>query len=257
MEDVERKELTWKIKKSLHTLTVEELFQVAENMTLVPDLDFSRVVYGDEESCFDYICTYLNCKTLLELEDQGFSYLLSLRDAITKLIPSRVTEVSQPTVPEGDITQAPTLTQAVAATQGTVEINSTDTFPVDPNDPQTIEYNKLMANYEALGRKLAEFKITPPAQHTLTSTTMQSPHSRAMTSGDNSSDISYHGLCKQIEEGLKAGHPEGEIIQGVLRIIKPGQFKDMLINKDDLTLSELKSFMCSHLSEKSGSELFK
>lgn len=24
---------------------------------------------------------------------------------------------------------------------------------------------------------------------------------------------------------------------------------DMLINKDDLTLSELRSFMCSHLSE--------
>lgn len=106
MEDVERKELTWKIKKSLHMLTVEELFQVAENITLVPDLDFSRVVYGDEASCFDYICTYLNCKTLLELEDQGFSYLLSLRDAITKLIASRVAEVSQPTVPEGDITQA-------------------------------------------------------------------------------------------------------------------------------------------------------
>lgn len=51
-------------------------------------------------------------------------------------------------------------------------------------------------------------------------------------------------------------HSEGEIIQGVLRIIKPGQFKDMLINKDDLTLPELKSLLRSRLSEKSGSELF-
>lgn len=74
--------------------------------------------------------------------------------------------------------------------------------------------------------------------------------------GDNISDISYHGFCKQIDEGLMAKYTEGEIIQGVLRIIKPGQFKDMLINKDDLTLSELRSFMRSHLSEKSGSELF-
>lgn len=74
--------------------------------------------------------------------------------------------------------------------------------------------------------------------------------------GDNTSDISYHGLCKQIDEGLLAKYTESEIIQGVLRIIKPGQFKDMLINKDDLTLSELRSFMRSHLSEKSGSELF-
>lgn len=74
--------------------------------------------------------------------------------------------------------------------------------------------------------------------------------------GDIASDISYHGLCKQIEEGLKVKHTEGEIIQGVLRIIKPGQFKDMLISKDDLTLIELKSLLRSHLSEKSGSELF-
>ncbi len=76
---------------------------------------------------------------------------------------------------------------------------------------------------------------------------------------DSASDISYHGLCKQIDEGLKAKHTEGEVIQGVLRIIKPGQFKDMPINKDDLTFCELKSFMRSHLSENSensGSELF-
>lgn len=68
--------------------------------------------------------------------------------------------------------------------------------------------------------------------------------------GDNTLDITFHGLCEQIDEGLKVNHSEGEIIQGVLRIIKPGQFKDMLINKADLTLPELKSL----LSEKSGSE---
>lgn len=37
MEDGERKELVW--KKSLHVLTAEELLQVVENITLVPDLD--------------------------------------------------------------------------------------------------------------------------------------------------------------------------------------------------------------------------
>lgn len=54
--------------------------------------------------------------------------------------------------------------------------------------------------------------------------------------GDSVSDISYHGLCKQIDEGIKAKHTDSEIIQVVLHIIKPGQFKDMLIDKDDLTL---------------------
>lgn len=47
-----------------------------------------------------------------------------------------------------------------------------------------------------------------------------------------------------------------EIVWGVLRIIKPGTFKDMLINKDDLTLTELKGFLQAHLREKNSTELF-
>lgn len=49
--------------------------------------------------------TLTNCKTFLDLEDMGFSHLLSLRDAITELIASRVTEVSQPVVAEGAVHQ--------------------------------------------------------------------------------------------------------------------------------------------------------
>lgn len=51
----------------------------------------------------------------------------------TELIAIRVTEVSQPTVLGDDaVTLTPTLTHVVAAPQGTVESNITDTFPVDP-----------------------------------------------------------------------------------------------------------------------------
>lgn len=53
MEDGERKELVWKIKKSLHTLTAEELFQVVRNITPVPELDPVSAIQGDEESCVD------------------------------------------------------------------------------------------------------------------------------------------------------------------------------------------------------------
>lgn len=274
MSDGERKELTWKIKKRLHKLTAEELFEVAENITQVPDVDSSMVTKGDEEGCYDFICTYLNCKTLLDSEDQGFSHLLALRDVINEMITRRLA--------------VPTPVKVIN-TGG----NITDTSPIEPTDPLAVEYQTLMANYEALGKKLAECR-TSQAHHTPTSTgsphtdrsagtlaqdhsTTDPAHSRpdSMVSlrdlsflqrrefkihggqvGDSVSDISYHGLCKQIDEGLKARHTQSEIIQGVLRIVKPGQFKDMLINKDDLTLSELKSFMRSHLSEKSGSELF-
>ncbi len=59
---------------------------------------------------------------------------------------------------------------------------------------------------------------------------------------DTTSDITYNSICKQIDEGLQEKHPEGEIIRGVLHTIKPGNFRDMLTNKDDFTVTELKSF---------------
>lgn len=72
---------------------------------------------------------------------------------------------------------------------------------------------------------------------------------------DTTSDISFNSLCKQIQEGCREQHTDDEIIRGVLRIIKSGNFKDMLTNKEDLTVTELKSFLQSHLGEKNSTEL--
>lgn len=41
---------------------------------------------GDDESCYDNIHSYLNCKSLVELEDQGYSKLLYLEDIIDDLV---------------------------------------------------------------------------------------------------------------------------------------------------------------------------
>lgn len=68
--------------------------------------------------------------------------------------------------------------------------------------------------------------------------------------------MSYNSVCKQIDEGLKEKFSESEIIRTVLRMIKPGNFKDMLTNKDDLTVAELKRFLKSHMREQSSTELF-
>ncbi|CAL9699110.1 unnamed protein product [Knipowitschia caucasica] len=76
------------------------------------------------------------------------------------------------------------------------------------------------------------------------------------TINDTTSELSYNSICRQIEEGLKENHTQNEVIRGVLRAIKPGNFRDMLTIKDDLTVSELKSFLQSHLGEKSSTELF-
>lgn len=81
---------------------------------------------------------------------------MPLRDAITELISSRIIEVSLPTVSEEEVvTLISTSTPTVAAKQTRVENNVADTFPLKSTGPQAVEYEKLMAKYEALGRKLA------------------------------------------------------------------------------------------------------
>lgn len=73
---------------------------------------------------------------------------------------------------------------------------------------------------------------------------------------DVGSDISYSSLCKQIDEGLQEGFTESEVIRTVLKITKPGTFKEMLTNKGDLTVDELKRFLRAHIRDKSSTELF-
>lgn len=73
---------------------------------------------------------------------------------------------------------------------------------------------------------------------------------------DQGSDISYSNICRQIEEGGKEQFSDSEIVRAVLRVIKPGNFKDMLMTKEDLTVEELKGFLHSHLGERNNMELF-
>uniref|UniRef100_A0A674NT42 Gypsy retrotransposon integrase-like protein 1 n=1 Tax=Takifugu rubripes TaxID=31033 RepID=A0A674NT42_TAKRU len=73
---------------------------------------------------------------------------------------------------------------------------------------------------------------------------------------DVGSDMSYSNLCKQIEEGIQEGFTESEVIRTVMKIIKPGTFREMLTNKSDLTVDELKRFLRAHIRDKSSTELF-
>lgn len=51
---------------------------------------------------------------------------------------------------------------------------------------------------------------------------------------DTCIDVSYSNICKQIDDGLKAMVSESEVVRSVIRVIKPGAFKDMLCNHDGL-----------------------
>lgn len=67
--------------------------------------------------------------------------------------------------------------------------------------------------------------------------------------GDHSSDISYNNICKQVNKGIKEGFHDRDSL-GCAQNNKAWDFQRYVINKDDLTLTELKGFLQAHLREK-------
>lgn len=153
------------------------------------------------------------------------------------------------------------------------------------------EIQQLLTSYEELSKKITQFMPVATRQSVVQSPTKTLPRpqvkndSRNNTAehtndkvvslrdlsylhrrefkiqggqiGDQGSDISYNNICRQIDEGFNEQFSSAEIVRAVLRVIKPGNFKDMLMNKDELTVEELKDFLHSHLGEQNNTELFK
>ena len=87
MADSERKKLTWTIKKKLFNLSSDELLQLAKCISQEPTQ--AKLVNQDEESCIDYVCSYMESTALLESDDQGMSQLLDMKKIIDEIIAMR------------------------------------------------------------------------------------------------------------------------------------------------------------------------
>lgn len=60
-----------------------------------------------------------------------------------------------------------------------------------------------------------------------------------------------------MENGLRKGHSESEVIEAVIRAISPGlKLRDMLELKIDLTLPQLKTILKGHYREDDTSDLY-
>ncbi|XP_032434220.1 uncharacterized protein LOC116729656 [Xiphophorus hellerii] len=270
MSSGERKQLVWSIKKKLHQLTGSEAHLIATSLGDVEGLDSSQLTQNDEESCVEYLTTYLTCPTILGREDQG----LPLLKRLECFIDSTMTNRGHTTV--SFEAEASTSEQAISPVQ-----------PQDGYDPQGRNPTPSCAS-QSRNQQATSASVPPATGDPLLPTQRCSPQYSVPCSGnipshtgesmiamkdlpllsrrefkvhggmisDTTSEISYNSICKQIDEGLRENHTPNEVIRGVLRAIKPGNFRDMLTIKDDLTVSELKSFLQSHLGEKSSTALF-
>ena len=204
-------ELRRGIQQQLHQFIIssnsEMLYKLAESIQDeieggVPGKDASDL------ELYDFIVDFLKSDELASREDQGMSSLLIFKDLITGLQPSPVaTEEQQELMEETEFILAP------LAVDG-----RTNRSPVVNQVTDVIKLTDVAA---LLPRR--EFKL----------------HSGQIS--DSESDVSYSSLCRQIDEGLSENFTKAEVIRTILKIIRPGTFKYMLMTKDGLTVAQLNS----------------
>lgn len=284
-----RRTLIFKIQKRLLALNTIKLQTVASAVDEGKDTEDLAVL--SEPELFDIIVDYLKSEKLKDMEDEGMSQILHLDDMLDDML--QPAEVYGDAVGgadrggadvEGVVEAAPLQTEDAATRQQTSPTIATmDSHQLSPpgerdiHTPQPTMDRDNNAPTRNLTTASPARSITnraggiPPGRASpspssgehvvrLTDVAALFPRREFKLYGgqisDTGSEMSYSSLCKQMDEGLQEGFSESEVIRTVLKITKPGTFREMLTNKDDLTMGELKRFLRSHIRDKNSTELF-
>ncbi|KAI4875326.1 hypothetical protein NFI96_030093, partial [Prochilodus magdalenae] len=266
-----RRMLVYTIQKRLSTLNESQLQTVAH---AIHDEESTASPAGlSEPELYDFIVDYLRSERLRNMEDEGMSELLTLNDMLTNLL------AKEAETEKGDSAE-PLQTDHTPSQQPDPDQTSPDLHQTagtafsDTRLSRVRDTNASPRNYSNLTPARASTRGAngaPPGRLSLPSSIVDQvvrftdvaalfPRREFKLHGgqicDTGSDMSYNNLCKQLDEGIREGFSESEIIRTVLRITKPGTFREMLTNKDDLTVEELKRFLRSHIRDKNSTELF-
>lgn len=185
MADKERKCLVWDIRKSLLSLSPNELFRIATSIGTVPGKDPVELSSDDAEGCFEFIHSLMYSKDLLESEDRGMSELLALKDVVDDVVQSHV------------VTSPPELADTARAnTQPTTDtMTTTSSAKVLPDNIQ-----QMLLSYEDLSKKLLQFVNCPTSQDT-TQPALTQPTTVNSASSNSSAQpeaATYHSAAKML-----------------------------------------------------------
>lgn len=255
MESSGLEDLKLEVAGTLYTVTRDILIEVCDFLNIAGS-KLERVSGKSRSSLISYIIQHLEREELGELEDEGMSELLILKDKIFEL--------------------------QQAAQNGTSGHKTSDTNQTDEVQEQVgeaSEEEQLIKEIETLQLALALSRQNKAKQ--------PSTAKLSMSVGDNSAKqtpppfltlpwgrefkiagqigepgqkdkLTFSSLAHQIEQGISKGVPEIEIVDAVIRAIAPGlQLRSYLEGKTNLTLPTLRRILRSHYQERGATELYK
>lgn len=163
MSDSVRKSLLWDIRKNLLNLPARELFQIAKQISPLPDKDQSLLEEEDPEGCLEYINAFMYSKPLLESEDRGMVDLLVLKDIVDKVTQLQNTTIAgKPDVDvnvniDPDNPPPAQINMAVNTSEGSTTATASST-PDIPNQ----ELQRILLSYKGLSEQLMQCVNSSP-----------------------------------------------------------------------------------------------
>lgn len=257
MDSSELEDLKLGVGGALYTLTRDALVEVCDFLAIAGP-GFENVSGKSRSSLISYITRHLEREELSELEDEGMSELLSLKDKIIDLQHStqnRVPEQAVPDAKQAEAVQEPSgeellkkeierLQQALAFSQPE-KLKQTSGAKKSVDGVNIVELDQAPTQQTSLPRLAVqwnrEFKI-----------------SGQIGEPGQKDKLTFSSLAHQIEQGITKGFAEIEIVDAVIRAIAPGlQLRSYLEGKANLTLPTLRRILRSHYQEKGATELYK
>ena len=244
-----RRMLIFKILKKLPDLNVSQLQKVAT--TINDGQEIYNMDKLSEPELNDFIIEYIRSDELKAMEDEGMTQLLILHDLLHELSP----------VPDTGAAEVGDVAQQLMEDATTHQYEHSPSASKDENihtHLSTMDRDTHEPTRNVHLVRMSSSSTDPVVR--LTDVTALLPQRECKRHGgqisDTGSDISYNDLCKQIDTSLQEGFCESEVMRAVLKITKPGTFREMLTSKDDLTVEGLKRFFRSHIKDKNVTELF-
>jgi len=262
---IPRRVLLVKIQKRLLAVSTSQLQTVAS--AVHKDRDTEDLAVLSEPELFDLIVDYLRSEELKGMDDEGMSQILHLDDMLDEMLRPPDREDAGEGAGVAPIQMEDTATRqqtgSTTATVGSQRLSPTmdrDNYAPARNHATTSPARSINSAGGAPPGRASPSSSTGEQVVRITDVAALFPRREFKLYGgqisDTGSDMSYSSLRKQMDEGLHEGFSESEVIRTVLKITKPGTFREMLTNKEDLTMSELKRFLRSHIRDKNSTELF-
>lgn len=242
-------DLRLEVVGTLYSLSSDHLIAVCDFLDIA-GTQRENVLGKSRSFLIAHIVKYIERDEVDELEDQGMSFLLDLKDKITEIQLSNpnTVESQQKELHVTQMSEQEKLQKQIEALQLALQLSLQPKEGESKQEVQTVSQKDQTFQGGASTKDLTqsllwqrEFKI-----------------SGQIGEPGQKDKLSFSSLAHQIENGKNKNVPEHEIVHAVIKAIVPGmQLRSYLEGKANLTLPNLRRILRSHYQERGATELYK